>query len=161
MRNKMYNNINNFHFDGTIEMTENIEVTDPCYDKDVWCRLNVKNCVPGTYQCYNNFDPDERRIMQSMIIHQDFVEDFLNTKEKEIGSIGVDAGLAGFFKNKPNFSDEAWQKFCLNVMWKVGNFYSEKESKGYFTESGYGDGVYPVYAHVKNNKVFALRIDFR
>lgn len=28
-----------------------IDITDPCYDRDVWCRVNDVEVVPGKYVC--------------------------------------------------------------------------------------------------------------
>ena len=36
---------------GVREFGDTIDVTDPCYDDDVWCRLNDVKIVPGTYRC--------------------------------------------------------------------------------------------------------------
>ena len=41
MRKKL---IGRKHFEGLID------ITDPCYDKDVWCRMNA-TVKAGTYEC--------------------------------------------------------------------------------------------------------------
>lgn len=42
-------------FAGTIQIKgDEVDVTDPCYDKNVWCRTKVK-IYPGTYECYADF----------------------------------------------------------------------------------------------------------
>ena len=28
-----------------------VEVTDPCYSKDVWCKMDDVEIVPGEYTC--------------------------------------------------------------------------------------------------------------
>ena len=60
---------------------------------------------------------------------------------KEIGSIGVDAGLAGFFHNKPDYTDDEWAAFCDRV--SHGDAWLIKD--GFYSTSGYGDGCYGVY----------------
>lgn len=54
---------------------------------------------------------------------------------EKIGSIGVDAGLAGFFHNKPDYSDEAWSKFCDRI--RHGDAWLTED--GFYSSSGYGD----------------------
>ncbi|MBQ6518404.1 MAG: hypothetical protein IJI14_06775 [Anaerolineaceae bacterium] len=31
---------------------ENIDITDPCYSRDVWCRMNDVEIESGEYGCY-------------------------------------------------------------------------------------------------------------
>ena len=75
---------------------------------------------------------------------------------KQIGSIGVDAGLAGFFNNKPDYNDAQWHAFCEQIL--NGNAWITED--GFFTSSGYGDGSYPVKAFKLNGKIIALEIQF-
>ena len=30
-----------------------VDVTDPCYTRDVWCRMNDVRVRPGKYNCYS------------------------------------------------------------------------------------------------------------
>lgn len=75
---------------------------------------------------------------------------------KEIGSIGVDAGLAGFFHNKPDYSDNAWTKFCDRI--SHGDAWLMED--GFYSSSGYGDGCYGVYAQKTDGEITALEIRF-
>lgn len=75
---------------------------------------------------------------------------------KEIGSIGVDAGLAGFFHNKPDYDDEAWSAFCDRVA--HGDVWLMEDS--FYSVSGYGDGCYGVFAKKQDDEVVALEIRF-
>lgn len=36
---------------GSFELGNKVDITDPCYDKDAWCRITA-DCVPGTYTAY-------------------------------------------------------------------------------------------------------------
>lgn len=74
----------------------------------------------------------------------------------EIGSIGVDAGLAGFFMNKPDYTDEQWTELCEAT--RNGDAWIKDE--GFFSSSGDGDGCYPVYAYKQNGEITALEIRF-
>ena len=80
-------------------------------------------------------------------------------KWKIIGRIGVDAGMAGFFTNKPDFNDDEWDEFCNFVSSQKGPAYF-KDKIGFWSDSGYGDGGYDVEAIKENNKIIAIRIIF-
>ena len=75
---------------------------------------------------------------------------------EEIGEIGVDAGLAGFFHDKPDYDNDAWSKFCDRIT--TGDAWLTED--GFFSSSGYGDGSYGVYAKQKDGKAVALEIRF-
>lgn len=75
---------------------------------------------------------------------------------EEIGSIGVDAGLAGFFHNKPDYSDEEWGRFCD----RVHNGDAWLTEDGFYSSSGYGDGCYGVYAYKQDGAITALELRF-
>ena len=75
---------------------------------------------------------------------------------EEIGSIGVDAGLAGFFHNKPDYSDEEWGRFCDRV--RNGDAWLTED--GFYSSSGYGDGCYGVYAYKQDGAITALELRF-
>ena len=75
---------------------------------------------------------------------------------EEIGSIGVDAGLAGFFHNKPDYDDHEWAAFCNRI--DRGDAWITED--GFYSSSGYGDGSYGVYAYRKNGEISALEIRF-
>lgn len=34
---------------GKIMLGDKVDITDPCYDKSVWCRMTV-DCKPGEYE---------------------------------------------------------------------------------------------------------------
>jgi hypothetical protein len=75
---------------------------------------------------------------------------------EEIGSIGVDAGLAGFFHNKPDYDDDTWSTFCERVrdgdVWLIDG--------GFYSSTGYGDGCYGVFSHKQDGEIVALEIRF-
>ena len=133
-----------------------IDITDPCYDHDVWCRINNFKILPGKYKCFYN-NNIEGRVTESYIIHCEHT-DTLNRWRKTDYSIGVDAGLAGFFISpKPNYSNEAWQLFC-NAL-EQGSVIKLSE-QGFFTSSGYGDGEYEVRVKIFEKKVVAVKLVF-
>ena len=148
-------------FIGPKFFNDKIDVTDPCYNKDVWCRTTV-NAVEGTYDCYAREGNGET--VASAIVNSDVVDDLNSLEFEYFTDIGVDAGMAGYFNNKPDYTQEEWTRF-----WKYINRNSndgtyliyEKiaiDIDGFFTDSGGGDGSYPVYIAKENDKIVAVAI---
>lgn len=155
MRRKL---IGKKHFGGVID------ITDPCYDKDTWCRMTA-TVKDGEYSCVvwrhtDDVKYDDREFKDIRVgiigIYLNGVIPNAKTME-EIGDIGVDAGLAGFFMNKPDYDDSAWTAFCESI--RNGDAWVKEE--GFFSSSGYGDGSYPVYAFKNSDReITALEIRF-
>lgn len=137
---------------GKIVLGDKVDITDPCYDKDVWCRMTV-NCKPGEYTGYAIISDEGEwgKRVASIGIYKDNKVVDLDSMEL-IGDIGVDAGLAGFFNNKPDFPDDEWTNFLIESGVWDSNGEHDYDTKyyacgyGLFSESGYGDGSYDVYA---------------
>lgn len=132
---------------GKIELNRKIDITDPCYKKGTWCRLTTE-CEPGEYHGYVNMSNkgDWGIRVASLSIFKDRKKVPLKKMEC-IGTIGVDAGLAGFFNDKPDFSNEEWTELCHAIetgdAWNMYN--------GIFSSSGFGDGLYQVFANPERN----------
>lgn len=143
---------------GELELGTKVDITDPCYDKGTWCRMTI-DCEPGLYKGYveitneGNFGKE----VASVSIFKGDTKCGIEEMER-IGDIGVDAGLAGFFNDKPDFSDAEWDELCNKISegdaWNLYN--------GIFSLSGYGDGCYNVYANKERNAftiVFIEKVD--
>ena len=154
-----------------------ISATDPCYNGNVWCRKDNIKIVPGDYQVNTYTDDDGRVTILQIILKDQSVIDRFNSKSENIDkswrtiaeNIGVDAGLCGFFQDKPDFTDEEWTDFCQNISYNGdGNLWEGKRpnEKGFFTESGYGDGIYSCHAirmavgNRKTPRIVALELRF-
>lgn len=141
-----------------------VDITDPCYSRDVWCRMNDVKIRAGDYSCVvwyhtdrgeSDGKPYSHKVVGIIGIYLDGI--IPQQKDmKEIGSIGVDAGLAGFFHNKPDYSDDAWSKFCDRI--SHGDAWLIED--GFYSYSGYGDGCYGVYAQKTDGEITALEIRF-
>lgn len=145
---------------GKLQLNDKVDITDPCYDKDVWCRM-TSECKSGEYTGYATIaDTDVgwgKRVISIAIYKDDKIVD-IDSMEL-IGNIGVDAGLAGFFNNKPDFIGHEWHDF-------LDKFIDYDEDKNYwdcgyglFSESGYGDGSYDVYATPDRDAFMIVFID--
>lgn len=127
-------------------------ITDPCYDSKVWCRMNDVPIVPGNYTCVVYFSDEGEwgwRVAKIGIYRDSKVREEMAFEHicHPIGSIGVDAGLAGIFQDKPDFTDEQWSDFCNDIRDGDAWLVSGRDMRGFFSRSGYGDGGYDVYAH--------------
>lgn len=152
------------HF-GQFEFTGNVDATDPCYDKYVWCRINDIPLAPDNYDGWVKMSNEGSwgdRVAELIITPAQIIREpedmWKNYTEVEYGGeVGVDAGLAGIFQNKPNFMDSEWSEFCDMVM--KGNCWIT--DWGFCCSSGYGDGGYPLFAFEdEDGKIHGLRIIF-
>lgn len=145
-----------------------VTATDPCYNHTVWCRMDGIKIKPGEYTCLawksNHYYTDKITNKRHYYKRVHICGIYLNgeiphyKKGEEIGEIGVDAGMAGFFQDKPDYDDDGWYNIC-NLM--GGNNDAALVDEGFFTSSGYGDGCYPVYAFKnEDGEIVALEIHF-
>lgn len=154
------------HIIGYKTFGDTIDITDPGYDHDVWCCKRGVKIVPGSYKCVaweKNFpyeNQDDIRVCLAGIYHTDSDSDDMIWSPKPIGQIGVDAGLAGFFQNKPDYAEDEWDDFCSKLDYAAGKA-AWIFPEGFFTSSGFGDGCYYVYAaYNENDDIVALEIEF-
>ncbi len=147
---------------GTKYFGPTIDITDPCYNKDVWCRMNGVEVTAGTYTCVAWFDPIDEEVAVAGIYLDGQIRNDKTFREN--GFISVDAGLAGFFNNKPDYNDDEWENFCdiLNEPDENGVLKDAWITEdGFFTSSGDGDGRYPVYLRSNDKgQVTAVEICF-
>lgn len=85
----------------TIQLSNKVIVSDPCYDMGTWCQAIVDDVLPGKYNSHV-FKTDDTNAWGSMCTHIVAIhEDLMNTSTfKWIGNknfIGVDSGQAGIF----------------------------------------------------------------
>lgn len=149
---------------GSFMLGNKVDITDPCYNKDVWCRMTTE-CTPGEYYGYveqRNTSWGNRNTVLTIYKDDVHVDDI---DMEYIGEIGVDSGMVGFFNDKPNFPDDKWYEFLefSKVFKKNGEYnYSKKTyivDYGIFCESGYGDGCYNVYANKERTAFEIVFID--
>lgn len=159
---------------GTIEFAGNeIDITDPCYDKDVFCRARRK-ILPRRYDCYVETGKiDGYRIVCTLTILTKSVDLGDKTlRARKEGYIGVDAGVAGFFENKPDYDDSDWNKICSYIypktaasgtahpdIWLVDES-TPLKCRGFFSQSGYGDGMYAFYRLTSGGEFAGYKIKF-
>lgn len=154
---------------GTKHFDSQIDITDPGYKRYTLGRLNDVKIKEGEYQCiiwnerksYNSPSGELRNstYVSKIGIYLGEIPDMHDFEE--IGEIGVDSGMAGFFNHKPDYTIEEWLRLCESI-------HSNSESKeyyindeGFFSNSGRGDGCYSVYAAKDGNgEITSLEIAF-
>lgn len=156
---------------GQQEFGSVIDITDPCYKKDVWCRINDVHIQAGIYDCYfktreTTIEFRGGHIQNCTVSAVGIVLDgcMIPTEEQieYVGEIGVDSGMAGFFENKPDYTSDEWEEFCDFII-KRGGFkqLAWKKPEGFFSVSGDGDGSYAVVgAKNEDGDYYALEIRF-
>ena len=147
-----------------------ITATDPSYNMDESgeCVMRGIAAKPGTYRCvawkgreyYTDRETKKRHSFSRVFVTGIYLDGFEKPRfslAEEIGFVAVDAGLAGFFQNKPDYDEDAWYDFCDKVNRK--NYLILPE--GFCTETGYGDGYYPVYKYTnENGEIVGLEIRY-
>lgn len=138
-----------------------VTVTDPCYNAGTWCTVKNIHVKPGQYDLImylSNTGDWGTRVTRAMILHSGCGTKPVWLFRQYIGDAGVDAGLCGFYQNKPDYDDEAWGKFCEAI--RNADYLITPE--GFCTSSGYGDGVYEVNAlrEEEDGEIIGLEIIF-
>lgn len=128
----------------TIELKEGtVDITDPCYDDNVWCRINSLKIKSGTWKIENWVA--DGRTFALVLYNLDYWNRLEHLPLAKIGNVGVDAGMCGVFENKPNYNETEWLELCDVVHdEKLTTNAPEFKCKGVCCCSGYGDGYYPV-----------------
>ena len=155
-----------------------VYATDPCYAKaegaqevievrkgEYKCRVEIANC--GTWG---------NRIATLTIAHESETAPLYNDDKftEWVGDACVDSGQCGFFDkdyyesmiSDMNNIDEDWyRQVCDITMDKRADYCGTINGEGVVSESGYGDGLYAIYAAIEKNaedkyEIVALKLDF-
>lgn len=163
-----------------------VDITDPFCGKKS-CRRTTVNVVPGLYDCYAYEGPHSdwgdciwiNQIVCAEPKFKSIAEDMISqgTAWNQVGEIDVITRLAGFFDEKPDFSDEQWYALCEKVgcsniflhnpsHWEYVPYDSRNPLKtwsrdGFCTNSGIAEGIYEVYAIEHEDQIIALEIRFQ
>ena len=159
-----------------VTSTKLLRISDPCYDKKVWCAGTLKNCEVGKWNSFLIYSDEGswgNRVAENVAFFGDFVstelaEKFLaegNWKNSNI-SVGVDSGQCGIFDDSKYPDDEtgeygdddSFYGKCCNLT--LGNTQGGVIDFGAVSSTGYGDGSYDCLTLEKNGKIFAIRLIF-
>jgi len=164
-----------------IKLSNNVRVSDPCYDNDVWCKTKLTDVLPGNYNVFVEKGDENgwgMRVKSLRVIHEDFSD---NDMWEEHSEIGVDSGQAGIFCETSYRNDTIAEgivtppsKFDLpgrdgeGDVWylKMCNFTLSDDQSGVYdtgvvTSSGIGDGGYPLdIIREKNGYIVGMKITY-
>lgn len=164
----------------TITLGQNVRVSDPCYDDDVWCKTRLTDVLPGKYSVDVTISDEGDwgdRCSEIIAIHEDYVGKELNWEYHS--EIGVDSGQAGIFCESSYRNDSIEIEtpnidFTLPFIDNSGDNWYMKMCKftlaqdrwgtyetGVVSSSGYGDGGYPLdVARDKSGHIIGMKITF-
>lgn len=157
----------------TFTATE-LDVTDPCYEKDTWCRITVP-IEPGiyNYEVRISWEGDWGKRVKAIRIYKENstgikLGKFINAHKEDNphSEVGVDSGFAGFFENKPDYAKDGdnndwknlWDWECKNNLNDdypriiKGHKNTPVKCEAIYSTSGFGDGSYFVRELINTNK---------
>lgn len=142
---------------GTFEQTSPaIRISDPCYDKSVWCTHVLNGVRQGTWhtKLLEVDDEDLGRRNAVLIAHHEdyaFPKDYKDMITVASFEFGVDSGRAGIFDESMYVPDTEYREAYHTLL-----------PHGVFCDSGCGDGGYDGFYDVDDSgKVDAILLDFQ
>ena len=161
---------------GDFELTsQTMRVSDPCYDRDVWCCGTLDKCRMGTWEAgVLQVDMDDWGVRCAVlavrhkaagpdfsVIRQDTVCQNQDGWMEQPFYVGVDSGQAGFFdeafyQNPSVFADmpapeqnlspdDVWYNHVCDIT--LSDLGAGIIPHGAVSSSGFGDGCYICYTH--------------
>jgi hypothetical protein len=159
--------------------SKKLVISDPCYNREVWCMGTLDNVLNGTWASrVTVFDEGDwgMRVGYLIAFHESYVTDhnsILWLPEKF--DVGVDSGQAGIYDEaeyhggEDDFGDEGWYDINCNVTLGKNRLAISRQAGvingGVVSNSGFGDGSYVCSTlKVKDlalvDQIVAVRIDF-
>ena len=170
----------------TIKLSNNVRVSDPCYDDTVWCKTRLTDVYPGEYNVIVEKSDEGgwgNRVSRVSVIHKGFTMECEDESLwQEHSEIGVDSGQAGIFCETSYRKDDIAESITAPTLdrpfvlpydndgdkWytKICHFTLTEPQWGSYdtgvvTSSGYGDGGYPLEV-VRNDdgEIVGMRITY-
>lgn len=163
-----------------IKLTNNVRVSDPCYDNDVWCKTKLTDVLPGNYNVFVEKGDEGgwgMRVKSLRVIHEDFSD---SGDWEEHSEIGVDSGQAGIFCETSYRNDIVAESIVTppndfkisgkseGDLWyeKMCDFTLSEDQCGVYetgvvTSSGIGDGGYPLdVIRERNGYIVGMKITY-
>ena len=161
---------------GSIELSDRVVVSDPCYNRDTWCMDDNVPIKPGNYDVFLTLSDEKEwgtRVASLLVANSDFIgveRKRFPKWEVYSSSIGVDSGQCGIFDNsvypQKNLTDEeidsedSFYSECCDITLKKLQGGILRSKKGVVTSSGYGDGSYELSVIKQKGENVALMLDY-
>ena len=153
---------------GTINFDKGlVDITDPTYDRDLWCNQRNVKIVAGKYRVVVETETIEifgKRISKLWI--QEIRKRHRTKWELLFDKIGVDSGMCGFYESNNTKLVDTEKLYSAMENIKYPKVLFDKDGslcglKGITVSSGIGDGCYKVYAQKNaNGEIVGLELDF-
>ena len=154
---------------GTVEFSGKVVVSDPCYDRDVWCMKPDFPVLPGSYHVYAVYNDEKDwgvRVAALLFRHEDCDRiPFRGWKDID-ADIGVDGGVCGIFddsiypREKQHSIHEPFHWECCKITHNDDQAGILRSGKGAVSCSGCGDGSYNLSVIEHNGANVALLLDY-
>lgn len=148
---------------GTIELSDKVFISDPCYNTDTWCTVRICNVTPGTYHCKVRMK--DKRVKELIAVHESALGLKSRISWEYAGSAGVDSGQMGIMDyehfdklNEVEETKDNWYDIVCKITLNEDAGIADKHSA--VCSSGYGDGSYPVYGSWNKDKLRAIKVVF-
>lgn len=155
--------------------TDVLRISDPCYNKEVWCCGTVKNCEIGEWSAFLIYSDEKDwgvRVAENIALFGNISEEDAETilseknwKNSDI-HVGVDSGQCGIFQDSKypigdtgEYGDElSFYGKCCNLTLTPQQ--GDVLEFGVVSSSGYGDGSYDCLIAETSDKVSAIKLVF-
>jgi hypothetical protein len=154
---------------GRVTLSDKVVVSDPCYDRDVWCMQTDIPVKPGRYNVMILLSDEKKwgtRVANLILIHEDHQGSPQKDWKYVCSSIGVDSGQCGIFddtiypqsKDHPDLEPFYTECCALTLSDELAGIL--ESGKGVVTSSGFGDGGYELLAKKDGDRYVALMLDY-
>lgn len=170
----------------TINLSDEVMVSDPCYEVPTWCQQKLTGVLPGEYipnaLIVNDWG---QRVAVLKVVHKDHNSSELTWRTITSADIGVDSGQCGIFsmetyrndilfKEQPSEFYGTYEDVLIKQHRKESgdHWYGHMcdrtlaapgwgtYSNGVVSSSGYGDGSYRLLVAKSKGKIVGIAIDY-
>lgn len=114
-----------FEYIGSFELTQpTMRVSDPCYERDVWCSNTLENCITGEWEASVVRDDSGYGVAMLAVRHiggpqlSAFDRPYYNSNIEEAPfEAGVDSGQCGFFDERFYLDDHVCKEVSPEAMY--------------------------------------------
>jgi hypothetical protein len=144
-----------------------LRVSDPCYDKSIWCTGTIADVKNGTWEAYMKLDPSGNRVSELLTFHKDTTAKLIRNDrwDEQNIDIGVESGQCGIFDNSSypdgdvGVADES-DSFYGKCRQATESDFGGVIDFGTISNSGYGNGSYLCYTMEDRDGITAVKIVF-